>query len=309
MKNAKKIIMIPYADKKNANTGVNISHDNQRRDIYFKNCCVSLISAKSHNPACDVALITNTEIPPIYRQLLDANGILLIKAEYDTFCFPDKYLWSLAFYKLCALNYAINHLDYDYYCYMDSDVYIQKSFDDIWEECEQSILLYDINHGLQVKDYQIICDEFTKFLGNRNLITHYGGEFFAANKKNAIRFIDECLNIYQMMNDKKFITTKGDEFIVSLAAHILKSEVKNAGAYIFRFWTGPFHLVSTCYKYNPVFVIHVPNEKQTGMIRLYNRYISKGVHPSDEKVYGILHLKHPSLRVLAFNILRKYGLK
>ena len=40
------------------------------------------------------------------------------------------------------------------------------------------------------------------------------------------------------MLQKNFITTKGDEFILSLAANEMRESIKNAGAYIYRFWTG-----------------------------------------------------------------------
>ena len=72
--------------------------------------------------------------------------------------------------------------DYDTICYMDADVYIQGGFDAIWKECEENILLYDINHGLNTKDYIELCDEVEKFNGGYGLITHYGGEFFTAKK-------------------------------------------------------------------------------------------------------------------------------
>ena len=72
-------------------------------------------------------------------------------------------------------------MTYDKVCYMDTDVFIQASFDGIWKECNQNILLYDINHGLNTTNYVLLCDEVEKFEGRRKLITHYGGEFFAAS--------------------------------------------------------------------------------------------------------------------------------
>ena len=41
-----RIILIPYAEKANANTGVNIANNHKRQEIYMKNCCVSACSAK-----------------------------------------------------------------------------------------------------------------------------------------------------------------------------------------------------------------------------------------------------------------------
>lgn len=49
-------------------------------------------------------------------------------------------------------------------------------------------------------------------------------------------FMSECQQVYAQMTKADFKTTHGDEFIISLAA--VKFNVKNAGAYIYRFWTG-----------------------------------------------------------------------
>ena len=93
------------------------------------------------------------------------------------------------------------------------------------------------------------------------------------------------------------MTTHGDEFIVSVAAEEMRSNVKNAGAYVFRFWTGIFRLVSTCYDANEVVVLHVPDEKENGMISLFDKYISKNKSINKKKVHKILHLKKRSVRV------------
>ena len=111
------------------------------------------------------------------------------------------------------------------------------------------------------------------------------------------------------MIDKKFFTSFGDEFILSQAAEKQKALIKNAGAYIYRFWTGAFHLVSTCYKYNPITVIHVPDEKINGMIKIYNYYCRNNKLPSIEKVYSILGLKHmkykTAIKQFAKKVLRR----
>lgn len=264
-----------------------------RLELYLKNCCVALVSAKHFNPDSDVALVTNIDVPSKFKSLLEAHDIKIIKAPFEEFVFPDGYLWSLAFYKLAALSYVLTHYGYKRVAYMDSDVYVQSSFDNIWRECDESIMLYDINHGLQVKDYRIIVDEFASFLKEEKLITHYGGEFYASNRENGLRFIEEAKKIHKQMIDEKFVTTKGDEFILSVAASRMKESIKNAGAYVYRFWTGAaFHLISTCYEFNSVAVLHVPSEKKDGMLTLY-RTIEKGKIPSNKTVWKKLHLYKP----------------
>lgn len=285
-----KLIMSPYANVDGANGGVNIKRGSSRVDLYLKNCCVALASAKKFNPDCDVALVTNIDVPNTYQRVLELNGVKIFKIKFDKFNFGKEYAWSLAFFKLRAIDYAVKNLDYEYYSYLDSDVYIQSAYEEIWKECDYSILLYDINHGLQVKDYREFLSEISQYTSSDKPITHYGGEFFAANKKNALAFIEECGKIFDEMKARGFVTTFGDEFTLSLAADKLKLKIKNAAAYVCRFWTGTFRLVSTCYKFNPVVVLHVPNEKEHGILRIYDGYVSKGKLPSSKKVHKIFHL-------------------
>lgn len=302
----KGIIMIPYAEIKDYNSGVNISDQSNRRDIYLKNCCVTCLSARYHNDEkTDVALVTNIKVPEKYQQLLIQNHILVIHQEFDLFKFSEDYSWSLAFYKLCVLYRLLDRFEYDYYAYLDSDVYIQSGFENIWTECKDNILLYDINHGLQVEHYNHFLNEIKLYLNTDKKITHFGGEFFAANKENAVDFSRLCYEIFTEMNKKNIITTHGDEFILSIAAEKMKLKVKNAGAYVFRFWTGLFRLISTSYKNNAVTIIHVPDEKESGMIKLFEKYFSKGMIPTNKKVYSILHLEKISIKI-RLSVLKSY---
>ena len=192
--------------------------------------------------------------------------------------------------KLCVLK-KLSCMKYESICYMDTDVYIQGSFDAIWTECRQNIMLYDINHGLNTRDYVLLCDEIESYCGQRKLITHYGGEFFAASAENAKAFVDTCEQVYYEMLQKNFITTKGDEFILSLAVNEMRESIKNAGAYIYRFWTGTgFRLISTCYEYNRITILHLPAEKERGMLKMYDKYIKIGKIPVDEKVWKTFRL-------------------
>lgn len=300
------IVLIPYAEKRNSQSGENIkAGENTRADLYFKNCCVAAISARKHSDdRTDVALVTNIQVPQKYEKLLQSNGVLVIRQDFDAFCFGDQYTWSLAFYKLCAVYKVVQQFPYDYYAYLDSDVYVQSDFSPIWKECDDHILLYDINHGLQVEHYRHFLSEVEQFTGDKTKITHFGGEFFASKREDALSFSKTCMEIYRQMTKEEFTTNHGDEFIISLAA-VKHGNIKNAGAYVYRFWTGTFRLVSTCYRFNPVVVLHVPAEKEAGMLVLYRKYISKGKCPKNQKVYRILHLNHRSLKTVIKDIYKK----
>ena len=268
--------------------------------------CVS--ARKNCGKDTDVALVTNIDVPNIYKEVLEQAGVKIILYEFDQFNFDGNYTWSLAFYKLCTLYHAVTELNYDNYAFMDSDVYVQSDFSDIWKECRQKILLYDICHGLQTEDYQRFLNEVGEFTGMESIgTTHYGGEFFAANKENSKLFVDECLIVYKEMMHKSFKTSCGDEFITSLAAIRMNDKVRNAGAYVYRYWTRRFHLMSTNYQYNPVAVLHVPQEKDFGMIRIFDKYILHGSLPSQKKVWRMLHLSHADWKIslyLKLNALR-----
>ena len=295
----KRAICIPFAFENDMQTGVNIADTNRAIHIYMKNACVALLSAKHYNPNCDVVFATNLEnvdIPTEYRTILEKNQITILHIPFDFFRFPGEMKWSLAFYKLCVLK-ALSESPYDAICYMDTDVFIQGGFDAIWEECQENILLYDINHGLNTKDYIILCDEVQDFLGHKKLITHYGGEFFASSKKNAQTFCSICEKIYAGMLNDGFSTSRGDEFIISLAADEMKQKIKNASPYIYRFWTGAsFRLISTCYQYNRILVLHVPAEKERGMIRLFDRYIKNNRIPNDSIVWSMFRFHRRTLK-------------
>lgn len=306
------LICVPFAYEENMNSGVNISTGGGKKEVYLKNASVALISAKQYNPECEVALATNMareNIPDEFLRIFDDWKIKILEIPFDDFRFPGNYTWALAFYKLCALK-KLTDMEYDSICYLDTDVYIQGDFDAIWAECKQNIMLYDINHGLNTRDYVLLLDEIEHYTGRRNYVTHYGGEFFAASSENAKSFVDRCEEIYYEMIQKKFVTTKGDEFILSLAADKMRKEVKNAGAYVYRFWTGAsFRLVSTCYEYNRVTILHLPAEKEHGMLKMYDKIIKSGTLPSDKKAWRIFRLNKMRFSDKIKKLLRKTVLK
>ena len=299
----KKLFFVPFAFDQSKKTGVNVT----KRDtfnVYMKNICVALVSAKRTTPDVDVALVCNMDIPDSYKDILVKNHVLIIQEPFDSFTFADDYQWGLAFYKLCALEKVVERYPYDYYAYADSDVLVQRSLDPVFEEMKDHIMMYDINHGLQVADYRSILSEFREF-GIDTCITHYGGEFFGASRENAAVFIAKCKEIHQEMIRRDFRTTKGDEFIISVAASYMKEKIKNAGAYIFRFWTGRYYLVSTCYQGNGVAILHLPVEKSSALPYIYDKYLVKNRFPTKEKIHKLCHLTKPRLKHRLIKILKK----
>lgn len=303
------VICIPFAYERGMNTGVNLKHTDLQLELYMKNAMVAMVSAKRYNPDCTVLLATNLtgeELPQFVISGADRFGYEIKTIPFDRFRFRADYKWSLAFYKLCVLSYLAEE-DYDHCCYMDTDVITQDSFESIWTECDEHILMYDINHGLNTTEYAEIVDEFRRFYKSDTCLpTHYGGEFFAAGCSLMKKFLSVAQAVYGEMIESGFETQKGDEFIISVAADRLPGLIKNASPYICRFWTGAnFRLVSTCYNTNAVTVLHLPAEKERGIVTVYERYVRKGKFPDKTKIWKLCRLSRRPILDKLYDVVRK----
>ncbi len=268
--------------------------------------CCSCFS-KKYNPESDCALVTNLsddEIPAEIHEIFTRENIKIFHFPFDEFRFDNNTPWGLAFYKLCALSHVLRETDYKNFLYLDSDVYIQASLNSIWQELQENILLYDINEGLNTPSYLAMLEQTRKFTPDKKFITRYGGEFVAANRENAGKFISEARKIFNAIKDSGQVVTGGDEVIIAMTADKLKNLIRNAGSYIFRFWTGSFRLVSNCYKSNPVAILHMPSEKTRGLIKIYDKYIKKNKLPPNKRVWKICKLSG-SIKLVIFLLLCK----
>ena len=300
------LIFCAYAYEKNLKSSLNISCQD-KTTVYFKNTIVALVSAKTYNNDCDVALVTNIDVPAEYRKTLEKHDIMIFKKSFDKFNFGKDYMWGLAFYKLCALNKMLEE-DYDNYLMIDTDTYTQSSLNDLWEETKHNIMIYYINQRLTNKNYIQFNKEIKELYGSEKIFNKYGGEFIAGNRHLLSEFMKECESVFIEMKNKMFQTQTGDEFITNVVANKMKMHVKPANAYIFRFWTGSFRLVSTCYINDPVSIIHVPREKTYGMLKLYDIVKKTDKLPYNKKVHKILHLNKMCWKVKIAIFLGKIGL-
>lgn len=290
----KNAIIVPFAFNTAAKSGEQVKNmsPEKKLGVYLQNACVALVSAKRENPESEVLFITDIEknsLPNEIVKILNREGIIYHFLEFTDFNFGLEYRWSLAFYKLCAIKETSN-MNYRNLCCLDSDVFIQGSFEYIWKEAEQHIMLYDLNHGL--KD-EVFFKEVMLLLNQNKWISHYGGEFFAASSDLARRFIKRAEDVFETMHEKHLVVTTGDEYITSIVASQMPSYIKNAGAYVYRYWTGRFRRVSDNYRGFNIVVLHVPAEKDRGMLKLYKKYVCGG-GCQRKKVWKILHISKPS---------------
>lgn len=290
------LIVVFYAYDYGKRAGNNISNQKAKKDIYLKNATCTLVSAKHYNPCADVALITNTDIPDVFQGIFNKNQIKVFNEPYDDFLFEDC-PWTLAFYRFNALTHILKkYSHYKRIIMLECDMYVQANLDNVFIECEQNILLHDLEHSLDNKSYKGFMSEVEYFTGERNFMVQYEGGFLAINRETAIEFDLECHKIYEKMREMDFVSKYGDMFILSLAANALKDRVKNAAAYVHIFWTGWFRHISTCYEKDPVCVLHVPDEKERGMIKIFDNYLLKDKFPSNSKVWKLFYFKHRSLK-------------
>lgn len=244
---------------------------------YLRLAAVSLASARTHNPECDVALVTNVEVPSEFMPLFADVGIEVIPCPFDEFRFDASTPWSLAFYKLRALDHVVRTRDYDNILLLDADTYVTASLADVWKECSRHVLLLNIQHSLSAPQAEQMNREHAELFGREAFLTNYGGEFVAGSREKLRRFLDTCAGIHRRMVERRFTTRHGDEFILSAAAEQSLGLVKDAGAYASRYWTQSFYLVSTNHQSNAVCVWHLPAEKRFALPRAY-RYLARHGH-------------------------------
>lgn len=295
----KNLYFVSFYFDKRKKSSVNLDNYEGRLDIYLSNCCVALLSAKKNNPSIDLALVTNlTEINKKYVDVLAKEKIAIICCPFDTFVFPDDFKWSAAFYKLCALDFILRTKGdkYSNVMYTDSDVFCQGSFNPIFEETESGkILLYDLCESTTNSLYRKFLKEIDLFELNISFPVHFGGEFFASNMKNTHVFLEKCHELYQKVVDKKLSFDTGDEILISTSANLLPN-VKNAGAFIYRFWTDSFRVTTTRYMFNPVTILHCPDQKERGLRRLFNYYAKHDSFPKTKRIHSILKVNKVSLK-------------
>lgn len=273
-------------------------------EMYLKNIFVSLVSAKINNPGDDVCLSVNIDIGDEWKSRYESAGISVRKMDFDSFVVPKEFPWSLAFFKMCVINTWVREGKYDHYLIMDADTYATHSFEDLWKEADFGMLLFPLGHTFSHPDRDVIRRDFQKLYPDESRqlpITHYGGEFICGNRKMFTRYMDVCLEIFDRISANGFSVEEkiGDEDLWSIAASLLYSEFPMIAAtpYVFRYWTTDiFYLVSTNTVSNPICVWHLPQEKETGLIRLYDYFMKNKTFPSvvrSASMLGIVKAKRP----------------
>lgn len=97
-------------------------------------------------------------------------------------------------------------------------------------------------------------------------------------------------------------TEYGDEFIICSASVNIPGLIKDGGSYIYRYWTRNFYLVSTNFKFNPVSILHLPDEKNYGLMWLADYIIKNETLPKKEKVWKKIGFITPKRKFSLFDL-------
>jgi|GEM_PF-741103 len=304
----RKIIINAYADLDGYSSSPQL-RNSFSRETYLMNSYASLYSAKQSNLDIDCCLITNVDLSINWRKRFENARIRVIKIDFNIFRLSDDFKWALAFFKLCAIKYACDELNYDKYLLIDTDTIVNETLEDLFDEIENDsdIMLYDIGHILTHKDRQIIINNYENVNGIRANIRHFGGEFICGAKEGLKIFMSQCLSNFEIaMKSNKLDKTTGDEYIISATAYNFSGgNILSAEPYIYRYWTGSFYLVSTNWLYNGRAIWHFPNEKESGMIRMYFRYMKGNRSISRIEIAKIFGLPKNKLMIIKNNFVRR----
>ena len=193
-----------YREGSNANLG---------SEVFYRCIVVSLVSAKQKNQNCDAALVTNTAVPEPYAAQLSRAGIRVIACPFDNYRFEADLDWSLAYYKLCAMQYLLETEHYENYLMLDSDTFTQRGYQDIWREAAEAVLLYQVPHAASQPMAARISHTYDELWpeGAPHVLTHFGGEFVAGSTARLQDFMAECRNVFDRMQQTGVRSQDGDD--------------------------------------------------------------------------------------------------
>ncbi len=172
------------------------------KEMYLQNAFVCLASAKRFG-VCDVALVTNCELPDVWRERYKTAGVKVYICPFEYYNLVG-YNWELAFYKLRALDF-VKELRYDNYVSVDADVVFLRDPSPVFEECDSgSILMYEVLHDIRQPMRRLINDNYNRMNSDAEArtISQYGGEFIAASRTELSRLSANVKKYYDSYTKK-----------------------------------------------------------------------------------------------------------
>ena len=202
------------------------------------------------------------------------------------------------------MAWVLENRDFARAAMLDLDTFTQRPLDDLWRECDEAVLLYQVPHAASQTMTAAIsrCFDAVEPDGAPHALTHFGGELIAGSRARLTDFMSLCRDYFKELQAKGITPREGDEAIWCGAAYrslLAGKPVRAANAYIFRYWLGGhFYYVSTNYTLDPVCILHLPGAAKDRQLKLiYNGYVRRGVFPPLNKIYRLCGLPaaHPPL--------------
>ena len=277
-------------------------------NAYYDCCLVSLITAKQKNPETNVALVTTEEPPSEYAKALRDQGVKIIICEFKDFLFGDDDPWKWAYFKLNALKYVIEKLEYANVVMLDTDTIVLQNFSTcgMWDDCNNEVLLYPLQHSSVASQMIPMRKSCEELYGRKISLIHYGGEFVAGDTKKIAELLNYCEDIYSEMISKSVGTTQGDEFLLSVAATEHRELIRPATPFVRREEIGRFYACSTIYLYTDIAVLHLPAGKGTTFPLLSRYYIKHGGFPRNQSKYYCLPRNKTPMRYFVYKAMVKF---
>jgi hypothetical protein len=264
------IIFTCFAYESNSKTSSQVIFSNSQV-TYIKNSFVALKTAKINNPNLRAIFFINFELDSGYKKQFQYNDIEVINVPFVDFLLPNKFKWKLAFYKLSCLKFLVFNIDFNKALLIDNDVINVYSLEPLFSEVKDNIMFYLLDHNIYHPDRILILNLYNELFDDGKLPLHLGGEFICGTRNSLTKFIEIAYSLYNKIKVSNFNidVSHGDETITSITALLLGNKTYSSN-YIYRYWTRRFYLTSTNYHYHKTPLWHLPQEKQTGLIFVYN---------------------------------------
>ena len=154
---------------------------------------------------------------------------------------------------------------------------------------------------------------YNKLYLDRAVLLKWGSGLICGEKAHLSQFMKCCIDVYELMRKNAFCEDDklGDEFITSVAALKSGEPIVDGKPYMNVYWTNQFYLVSTDYHYDKMVWLHLPDEKERGLMDIFFYYKKHGELPKSNLLYGYLNLPHLRKPVIRYyiNCIRRRLLK
>ena len=113
------------------------------------------------------------------------------------------------------MAWVLAHKDFARACMVDLDTFTQHPLDDLWRECDEAVLLYQVPHAASQTMTAAIsrCYDAVESGGAPHSLTHFGGELVAGSKARLADFMALCQQYFDELQVRGITPKEGDEAV------------------------------------------------------------------------------------------------